>query len=75
MIFFIIPVKAWIFGLVDLVLTAYSVVMLTLAGLFPYSLFPLVAIANYLLFFGKDARNIIPLSWRLNASRLFRKKN
>ena len=60
---YIIPVKAWIFGMVDLALTAYSVVMMTLAGLFPYSLFPLVALANYFLFFGKDVVNIIPLSW------------
>ena len=42
---------------------------------FPYNLFPLVAIANYLLFFGKDVANVIPLSWRINFRRLFRKKS
>ena len=41
---------------------------------FPHNLFPLVAIANYLLFFGKDIVNVFPISWRLNTRRLFRKK-
>lgn len=68
MLFFIIPVKAWIFALIDLGLTVYSVVMLTAMGLFPYSLFSLVAIANYFLFFGKDVVNVIPLSWRVKLS-------
>ncbi len=74
LLLYIIPVKAWIFALVDLALTLYSVIALTSIGLFPYSLFPLVAIGNYFLFFGKDVVNIIPISWRVNASRLFRKK-
>ncbi len=74
LLLYIIPVKAWIFALVDLAITAYQVILLTTMGLFPYSLFPLVAIGNYFLFFGKDVVNVIPLSWRANASRLFRKK-
>ena len=74
LLLYIIPVKAWIFALVDLALTAYKVIMLTSLGLFPYSLFPLVAIANYFLFFGKDVLNVIPMSWRVNAGRLFRQK-
>lgn len=74
LLFFIIPVKAWIFALIDLVLTAVDVINLTAHGLFPYSLFPLVAIANYFLFFGKDVVNIIPQSWRINAGRVFKKK-
>ena len=57
---YIIPVKAWIFGIIDLALTAFSVITMTMAGLFPYSLFPLVAIGNYFLFFGKDVRNLFP---------------
>ena len=60
LLFFIIPVKAWIFGLVDLVLTLLDVLTLPI----PYNFFPLVAIANYFLFFGKDVLNLIPLSWR-----------
>jgi len=70
LLFFIIPVKAWIFALLDLVLV--------LVGLFtypfPYNFFSVISIANYLLFFGKDVLNVIPLSWRMNAKRLFRKK-
>ena len=73
LLFYIIPVKAWIFALIDLVVTLLDVARLTAAGLFPYSLFPLVAIANYFLFFGKDVLNVIPLSWRINASRAVKK--
>ena len=54
LLFFIIPVKAWIFALFDLAVTLLDVARLTAAGLFPYNLFPLIAIANYFLFFGKD---------------------
>ena len=75
LLFFIIPVKAWILALLDLVLTLADVISLTASGLFPYSLFPLVAIANYFLFFGKEVVNVIPLSWRVNAGRLFKKKS
>jgi len=72
LLFFIIPVKAWIFALIDLALTLFDVI--SLAYLFPYNLFPLVAIANYFLFFGMDVLNLFPRSWRVNAQRLFRKK-
>ena len=65
LLFFIIPVKAWIFALFDLAITFLDVFRLTVAGMFPYNLFPLVAIANYLLFFGKDVLNLLPLSWRI----------
>ncbi len=68
LLLYIIPVKAWIFAVIDLGLSLYSVIMLTVAGLFPYSLFPLVAIGNYFLFFGKDVLNVIPLSWRIKRS-------
>lgn len=71
---FIIPVKAWIFALIDLAITFFGVLELTLAGLFPFSLFPLVALMNYFLFFGKDVGNVIPLSWKANFRRLFRNK-
>ena len=74
LLLFIIPVKAWIFALLDLAITLLDVIQLTAAGLFPHNLFPLIAIANYFLFFGKDVVNIIPLSWRGNARRLFKKK-
>ena len=74
LLLFIIPVKAWIFALVDITITLYDVISMTAYGWFPYSLFPLVAIANYFLFFGKDVANVIPMSWRMNAGRLLRKK-
>ncbi len=64
---FVIPVKAWIFALIDL--------LIVFAGLFsfPFSfanLFPVIALANYFLFFGKDVFNVIPLSWKVNFRRL-----
>ena len=74
LLFLIIPIKAWVLGLFYLAVTLYNVWILTTAGLFPYSLFPLVALANYFLFFGKDVLNLIPVTWRANARRLFRKK-
>ena len=67
---FIIPVKAWIFAVIDLALILVTVI----GSPFPYNLFPLVALANYFLFFGKDVANVLPLSWRVNFRRLFRKK-
>ncbi len=76
LLFFIIPVKAWIFALIDLAITAYEVISLSIpVFFFPYNLFPLVAIANYLLFFGKGVANVIPLTWRINFKRLFNKKS
>ena len=74
LLFYIIPIKAWVIALFYLVITLYDVVILSVAGFFPYNLYPLIALANYFLFFGKDVINVIPLSWRMNASRLFRKK-
>lgn len=75
LLFFIIPVKAWIFAVLNLALTVWQIFSLSYPIFcFPHNLFPLVAIANYLLFFGKDVTNIIPVSWQLNARRLFKKK-
>ena len=70
LLFFIIPVKAWIFALLDLVLVLIGL----LTDSFPYNLFSVISIANYFLFFGKDVLNVIPMSWRANASRLFKKR-
>lgn len=70
LLFFIIPVKAWIFALFD-----FGVILLgVLESRFPGNLLPLVALANYFLFFGKDVLNIFPLSWRLQVRRFFRMK-
>ena len=68
---YIIPVKAWIFAVIDLAIVIIDLFIYP----FPYNLFPTVALLNYFLFFGKDVLNIIPLSWRANASRVARKAN
>lgn len=70
LLFFIIPVKAWIFALFDLAIVLMDLITYP----FPYNLFSVISLANYFLFFGKDVLNIIPLSWRANARRLFRKQ-
>ncbi len=74
LLFFVIPVKAWIFAVLDLAVIFFDVISASIPVFyFPYNLFPLVSIANYFLFFGSDFFNIFPMSWRVNASRLFRK--
>ena len=67
LLLYIIPVKAWIFALLDLALVVYGLI----AYSFPDNLFSVISLANYFLFFGKDVLNVIPLSWRINARRLF----
>ncbi len=75
LLLFIIPVRAWIFALLDIAITLYQVISLSVpVFLFPINLYPLIALANYFLFFGKDVLNVIPVSWRANARRLFKKK-
>lgn len=71
LLFFIIPVKAWIFALLDLFFVFYDLFTIP----FPFNLFPIIALANYFLFFGKDVLNVIPISWRANARRLVRRKS
>ena len=70
LLFFIIPIKAWIFALIDLVMVLVGLVSYP----FPYNLFSVISLANYFLFFGKDVLNVIPMSWRANAARLLHKK-
>ncbi len=70
LLFFIIPVKAWVFALFDLLLVLSSL----LTDPFPYNWFSVISLANYFLFFGKDVLNVIPMSWRVNARRLVRRK-
>ena len=69
LLFFIIPIKAWIFALLDLLLAVYGL----LAYPFPYNFFSIISLANYFLFFGKDVLNVVPLSWRLRIRQLFNK--
>jgi hypothetical protein len=75
MIFFIIPVKAWLIALIYLLLEFIAIFNLSYPVLyFPHNLFPLVALGNYLLFIGSDIKNLIPMSWQIKVGRLFRKK-
>ena len=70
LMFFIIPVKAWIFALVDLAIVIMDLIVYP----FPYNLFSVISLANYFLFFGKDVLNVVPLPWRIKLSRLFKKQ-
>ncbi len=75
MIFFIIPVKAWLIAVIYLVLEFISVFNLSYPVMyFPHNLFPLVALANYFLFMGKDILNLLPFSWRAGSRRSFARK-
>lgn len=65
-IMFIIPVKGWVIGLLDVLLTLISVINLSFPVFyFPHNLFPLVALANIVIFMGKDVLNLCPYSWRV----------
>ena len=69
-LFFFIPIKAWILALIYLAVTVFDVVSMTIPdSLFPHNLFPLVALANYFMFFGKDVANVLPLSWRMRSGK------
>lgn len=70
LLFFIIPVKAWIFALFDLILVLFNF----LVNPFPYNCFAVISLANYFLFFGADVLNVLPMSWRIKAKRLFKKQ-
>lgn len=75
LLFYIIPIKAWLMALFYFIYIIYLILSTaTNLGLYPQCLFPLVGLANYFLFFGKEAGNLIPLSWKIKAERGFRKK-
>ena len=71
LLFFIIPVKAWIFALFDLAIVVLDLISYP----FPYNLFSVISLANYFLFFGKDVVNVLPLSWRIKAKKGFRQQS
>jgi len=65
MLFFLLPIKAKVLSLIYLGYTLFMSLQLSLPVMFlPHNLFPLVAFANYFLFFGKDVANLLPISWR-----------
>lgn len=75
-VFFIIPVKAWVMALIYLVLVFASIFNLSYPVMyFPHNLFPLVALANYLLFAGKDIANLLPFSLRVKLRRKKKQKS
>ena len=67
LLFFIIPVKAWIFALFDLAIVLMDLITYP----FPYNLFSVISLANYFLFFGKDVLNVLPPVWRIKAKNKF----
>ncbi|MBO5317989.1 MAG: hypothetical protein J6A74_06060 [Oscillospiraceae bacterium] len=61
LIFFVIPIKGWVIALIYLVMVAAEIFNLSVPVFyFPHNLFPLVAVANYLLFMGGGIRNVFP---------------
>ena len=65
LVLFVIPVKAWFLALLDLVFIAIGIYNLSVPYLlFPHNLFPLVGLANFLLFAGKDVLNVLPPFFR-----------
>ena len=76
LVMFIIPIKGWVLALIYLGLEAIQIFNLSYpVMLFPHNLFPLVALANYLLFMGSDLKNLLPLSWRVKAGKAVQKKS
>ena len=70
LILYIIPIKGWVLALIYLGMEVYQILTLSFPDLyFPHNLFPLVALANYLLFMGSDIKNLLPLSWRVKAGK------
>ena len=67
-LFFIIPIKAWVMALVDIALLLTGVFL----NVFPHNLLPLVALGNYFLAFGKDVLNLLPPTWRIRRHRKVR---
>lgn len=91
LLFMIIPIKMKWLALVDLALTAYDVVFgiynaaqvwsvySTKAGIAftLYALFPLIALLNYFLYFGRDVKRLLPTPSFRNRKRRaeFRRKS
>lgn len=70
LLFFIIPIKAWLIALVYLVLIAVDIFNLSYPTFyFPHNLFPLVGLANYFIFFWDTIPNLLPQSWRYRKVR------
>lgn len=70
LIFYVIPIKAWIIALLDLIMIAISVYNMCYPDLlFPHCLFPLIGLLNYFLFFGSSMKNLLPFSIKARRRR------
>jgi len=70
LVFFILPIKAWIMSLIYLTMVLVNVANYAQAGFpFPTYLFPLVGIASFALFMGKGVVNVLPPAWRPSGYR------
>ena len=67
LLFFIIPLKMKYLAWFYFAWTAFEVIF----GAFPYNLFPIIALLNYFLYFGKDILQVLPdfLTQRLSFHR------
>ena len=72
-IFMLIPIRAWIMSIIYVAWIVTSVFQYYHAGFdFPNYLFPLVGIANFVLFAGKDIANVLPPAWRPRGRNQYR---
>ena len=76
LLFYFIPVKAKYLAWFDIFLTLWAVVTNLFAALHDpsllrilVSLYPLIALLNYILFFGSDIRNLLPDSLRYRTTK------
>lgn len=70
LLFYLIPIKAWLMALFYFIYLIYQIVATaTQVGCYPQCLFPLIGLANYFIFLGKDVGNLIPMSWKVKSSR------
>ena len=60
LMFFVLPIKAWVMALFYLIIMVYELLKYP----YPLNLASTVALLNYFLFFGKDVVNLLPESWR-----------
>ena len=69
-LFYLIPIKVKILSLLYLGYCLFQVIEMSVPRMyFPHNLFPLVAMSGYFLFFGRDVKNLLPLSWQARLSR------
>ena len=70
LLMFVLPIKMKWMAWVYLGFTALTVIGGFLSGPLGLTwLFPILALCNYFLFFGKDIRNIFPNSWQMRSAR------